>query len=288
MIEHRLQINEEALKRKYEKLLTLLEELGSVTVAFSGGVDSTFLLMAAKEALGDRVMAVTIQAHFVPKRELEEARGFCEEQGIRQEIVECEEREIEGFQENPKNRCYICKKVLFQKMLAITKDCGKDFLVEGSNVDDEGDYRPGMRAIKELSIKSPLREAGLTKQEIRELSKCMGLPTWKKPSFACLASRIPYGEPITKEKLFLVEKAEDLLGEMGFSQYRVRIHGQIARIELLPEEMDQMMQTQMREMVTSRLQEYGFSYVTLDLAGYRSGSMNEVLSREEREEGQQA
>lgn len=263
---------------KYEKLLEYLKGLGSVAVAYSSGVDSTFLLFAACEALGkEKVMAITAKSCSFPKREFDETVAFCKEHGIRHEICESEELDIEGFRDNPKNRCYLCKRELFEKIGKLTKDNGFNYVVEGSNVDDEGDYRPGLMAVKELDVKSPLREAGLYKAEIRELSKKYGLPTWDKPSFACLASRFVYGETISEEKLTMVDKAEQLLLDMGFRQVRVRIHGNIARIEVETDEIARIAERENRERISAALKDYGFSYVTLDLAGYRTGSMNEVL-----------
>ena len=217
------------LQGKYQVLLNYLKELGSVAIAFSGGVDSTFLLAAAKEALGDNVIALTAKSCLFPESESGEAQQFCKNIGVKQIVL------------------------------------------------DLGDYRPGMQAITELGIKSPLRAAELTKAEIRELSKQMNLPTWSKPSFACLASRFVYGETITKEKLAMVERAEDLLREQGFRQFRVRIHGTNARIELLPEDIPRMLDENIRKEIVDKLKRYGFTYITLDLEGYRTGSMNEVL-----------
>ena len=268
---------------KYERLKEYLVSLDSVAIAYSSGVDSTFLLQTAVDALGtDRVIAITARSCSFPKRELDEARKFCEENKIRHFVVDSEELNIEGFRKNPVNRCYLCKRELFGKILAIAKENGINAVCEGSNLDDNGDYRPGLIAVAECGIKSPLRFAELTKQEIRELSKQRGLPTWEKQSFACLSSRFVYGETISEERLGMVDKAEQLLMDLGFHQIRVRVHGEgkgtIARIEIDPAEFPMIMKDSVREMVSTSFKSFGFAYVALDLMGYRTGSMNEVLS----------
>ena len=269
---------EEQLK-KYEDLKVLLKGFGSLAVAFSSGVDSTFLLYAAKEALGDHVIAITAQSCSFPKRELNEAKAFCKQQHIRHFICESEELEIEGFSHNPKNRCYLCKHELFEKIWEIAEREHIAVIAEGSNLDDNGDYRPGLQAVAELGIQSPLRSIGFTKEDIRSLSRYLGLPTWNKQSFACLSSRFVYGETISKERLDMVDRAEQLLLDLGFHQVRVRIHGIIARIEIMPEEFQKMVQEDIRNQITASFKSYGFSYVTMDLTGYRTGSMNEVIGK---------
>ncbi len=268
--------SEGILNSKLENLKNYLRSLESVAVAFSSGVDSTFLLKVAHDVLGDKAIAVTATSCFFPKRESNEAEEFCKSNGIKQIIVVSDELAIPEIRQNPANRCYLCKKDLFTKLINLAKQNGAAFVCEGSNMDDLGDYRPGLKAVSELDVKSPLRECQLYKEEIRELSKQLGLPTWNKPSFACLASRFVYGEEINEKKLTMVEKAEQALLELGFKQLRVRIHGEnLARIEVNPAELEKLFS--LRETISQKLKEAGFAYVTMDLQGYRTGAMNEVI-----------
>lgn len=270
------------LHEKKQRLEAYLRELGSVVVAFSSGVDSTFLLKMAHDVLGNKAIAVTARSCSFPERELNEARAFCEAEGIEHIIVDSEELSIEGFSHNPKNRCYLCKHELFTKIRNIAGERNIPFIAEGSNMDDNGDYRPGLIAVAELEVKSPLREAELTKDEIRRLSREMDLATWNKQSFACLSSRFVYGETITEEKLSMVDRAEQRLLDLGFHQVRVRIHGKIARIEIDRLEFKKIIRPEIYVQIDRYFRELGFLYVTLDLGGYQTGSMNKTLPKDAR------
>lgn len=256
------------MDKKLEILKEYIKSLDKAAVAFSAGVDSTFLLKIAHEILGDNVVAITAKSDFFPQREIEGAINYCKKEGIRHKLIELEIKN--EISENPPNRCYLCKKEMFKNFLQFSKN-----ILEGSNVDDTRDYRPGMQAVKELGIKSPLLEAGLTKREIRILSKEFNLPTAEKPSFACLASRFVYGEKITPQKLKMIDYAEEYLLNKGFRQIRVRLHNNIARIEALPDEFEKLLE--IREDISYRLKELGFVYVTMDLDGYKTGSMGASL-----------
>ena len=265
----------EGIHEKLDALKTLLKGYGRVAVAFSGGVDSTFLLKVAHDVLGDDCIALTVSSDVFPKREHSEAVAFCRAEGIKQAMVEVDVLSVEGFADNPPNRCYLCKRALFGQIIKAAETEGASVVCEGSNLDDLDDYRPGLQAISELGIASPLRVCGLSKAEIRKLSDELGLPTFNKPSFACLASRFPYGQKITSAGLLMVEQAEDFLRDAGFRQVRVRIHRDVARIEVEPDSLAAALE--MRESIASTLKSIGFTYVALDLLGYRTGSLNERL-----------
>lgn len=263
------------------KLRQIVRELRSALVAFSGGVDSTLLARLAHEELGDRCLAVTVTSELYPQFQVEQACQIARQVGIRHELVETDELAVPGFSHNPPDRCYHCKKELFGHLAAMAGRLGLEHVADGCNADDVHDHRPGMRAAVELGVRSPLKEAGLTKAMVRALSKQLGLPTWDRPSFACLASRFPYGQEITRQRLDQVRQAEEFLRQSGFRQYRVRHHDTVARIEVEPADLPRLMDEALREKVVRRLKELGFHYVTVDLEGFRSGSMNETLKRED-------
>lgn len=269
----------DTLHTKLHLLEQYLEERKRVAVAFSGGVDSAFLMTVAHRILGDGAVAVTACSCAFPQKELIEARELAKAERIRHIEFEFSPFQVERFAENPPDRCYHCKNAILKQMGVIAKEEGIADIVEGSNVDDAKDYRPGFRAVLEQGVLSPLKEMGFTKDEIRQLSKELGLPTWRKQSAPCLASRFAYGEPITKTKLWMVEQAEEYLHEFGFGQLRVRVHGELARIELMREDFERAVIGENRKAILGKLQKLGFAYVTLDLLGYRMGSMNEVLKK---------
>jgi pyridinium-3,5-biscarboxylic acid mononucleotide sulfurtransferase len=262
---------------KLTRLEAILRDMESVLVAYSGGVDSTFLLKVAADTLGDRCLGVTAQSDSYPERELEEATRLAQEMGARHLVVDTDEMQTESYVSNPSNRCYFCKTELWDTLTPIAAEYGLASLADGFNADDVGDYRPGAVAAREHGVRSPLLEADLTKTEIRALSRELGLATWDKPAMACLSSRVPYGERINREKLEQIDRAENLLRDLGYRQVRVRHHGDIARIELAPEDMPRFFAEGLAEPISRRVKELGFQYVTLDLLGYRSGSLNEVL-----------
>jgi uncharacterized protein len=266
------------VEEKLLKLREIVKDLESVVVAFSGGVDSTLVAKVCYEVLKDNSMVVTARSETYPDFEFEEAKGLAKEIGIKHLVLNTSELAIEGFASNPPNRCYFCKTELFEKLKDIAKQHRFLHVADGANLDDMEDYRPGLEASKELGVKSPLKEAGMTKKDIREASKMLNLPNWNKPAYACMSSRFPYGQSITEEKLKMVSEAEKYLRGLGLEQFRVRHHETIARIEVLPEDIHILTHSPTRDELLGKFKEIGFTYVTLDLEGYRSGSMNEVLS----------
>jgi uncharacterized protein len=267
------------LTEKYRRLTECIAAHGSAAVAFSGGVDSSFLCRAARDALGEKAVAITIVSPMLPQSEIDCAGEVARQVGI-QHILIAENEIEEEVAANPRERCYFCKKREFARIIEAAQARGFNTVLDGSNVDDLGDYRPGLRALEELGVASPLREAGLSKAGIRELSRRLGLPTWDKPAFACLASRIPYGERINRDKLGRIEKAEDYLRSLGFRQFRVRSHGDIARIEAAGEERRRFFDETALDDISRRLKSFGFLYVAFELEGYVMGSLNKVLTQQ--------
>ena len=269
------------VEEKLSKLKAIISELESVVVAFSGGVDSTLVTKVCYDTLKDNSMAVTARSETYPDFEFKEAQKLAKEIGIKHMVIDTSELAIEGFANNPPERCYFCKSELFGKLKEIAGEQGFLNVADGANLDDTQEFRPGLQASRELNVRSPLKEAGLAKTDIREVSKMLNLPNWNKPAYACMSSRFPYGQSITEEKISMVSEAEKYLRGLGLIQFRVRHHETIARIEVLPDDINILTNSPAREELTAKFKEIGFTYVTLDLAGYRSGSMNEVLTETE-------
>ncbi|MCT4565829.1 MAG: ATP-dependent sacrificial sulfur transferase LarE [Maledivibacter sp.] len=264
---------------KYRNLINYLRKLDKVVLAFSGGVDSTFLLKAAKEALGDNIKAVTILSPYIPKWEVEEAKNMVKELKVKYEILEAPI--IDEIKYNPENRCYLCKKAVFAMIKDVAKKEGYNYVIDGTNFDDIGDYRPGLKALRELDIKSPLLECKLTKEEIRSFSKSLGLNTWDKPPYACLLTRIPYGNELKVEDFEKIEAAEKYMMSIGFRAVRVRCHGDLARIEVNRDYRKVLFDEEIMDSISMKLKDIGFKYITMDLEGYRVGSLNETINGKE-------
>jgi uncharacterized protein len=277
MLEESTKGGGDALEEKEQRLRSLVRSYDSLIVAFSGGADSAYLAYVAHNELGERALAVTGDSASYPTFQRELADRLTKQFGIPHEIVFTEEFEDTNYTSNPPNRCYYCKNELYAKLAELAQTRGFAIICDGSNADDVGDYRPGRQAAREIGVQSPLEECGLTKAEIRELSRRRGLPTWNEPASACLSSRVPYGQVVTIEKLSMVDKAEIALKELGFRQVRVRHHGEVARIEVAEEELPRALDSEMAGRMSAALKALGFRYVALDLEGYRTGSLNEVL-----------
>jgi uncharacterized protein len=275
--------NEQAAK--LSRLREIVKGYGSLLIAFSGGCDSSLLLKVAHDVLGDKAMAVTARSETYPPEEYQEATRLAGELGAKHLTIDTSELSVKGFSSNPPDRCYFCKAELFEKLLEVARDNDIRCVADGASLDDDSDHRPGMRAAEELGIVSPLKEARLTKEDIRQISRALGLNTWDKPSFACLASRFPYGEEINARKLKMVGEAERFIRGLGFRQVRVRHHENMARIEVPEEDIEKLTRKSVRQQISSKLREVGYAYVSLDLKGYRTGSLNEVLSPSELSSG---
>jgi len=271
----------ELLQEKYDHLRRIILEAGSAAIAFSGGVDSTFLFKICVELLGDKALAVTARSETYPVHELEEAKNLARLIGGRHIVIVSEELDVPGFSDNPPHRCFLCKSELFVKVMDIAREHGIKWVFDGSNADDVGDFRPGRMAAHKLGVRSPLEEAGLSKEDIRTFSRMLDLPTWNKPAFACLSSRFPYYTKITRPALRQVETAESILRDLGMREFRARHHDTIVRIELGEEEMGMFWNGNIREEIVCRFKSLGYEYVTLDLEGYQTGSMNKTLTPEE-------
>ena len=266
-----------SVEEKYKELINNLRKLGKVAIAFSGGVDSTFLVYAAREALGNNVIAFTVNSPYIPQWEVDEAREWIQSIGVDHEVIGVDIPE--NIKNNPSDRCYLCKKQIFSLLISEMKKHNINYLLEGTNKDDEGDYRPGMKALDELKVLSPLRQVGFAKEEIRQMSKKHGLPTWNKPAYACLLTRIPYDTTITEEELRRIEAGEKKLFALGFEGARLRSHGNVARVELQQHHFETIMEGETKQLVVEKLKSVGYQFVCVDLEGYRMGSYNQTISK---------